>query len=142
MNSPTTPGQKASGRKAQSVVAVDEVMGQNIRREAIRKASSGGLPSAILRSANSVMTIEPSTRRPTDRMSENSTTRLTVRPRPLRTRKAMKSDEGIATPTRAPARAPTTATSSITTRRIEETTLLPRSVSMLRICVDESFEKE
>jgi hypothetical protein len=31
MNSPGTPGQNSIGRKAQSVVAVDETMGQNIR---------------------------------------------------------------------------------------------------------------
>ena len=31
MNSPGTPGQKSIGRKAQSVVAVDDTIGQNIR---------------------------------------------------------------------------------------------------------------
>ena len=34
MNSPTTPGQKASGRNAASVVAVEAMMGQAILREA------------------------------------------------------------------------------------------------------------
>ena len=31
MNSPGMPGQKSMGRKAQSVVAVEDTMGQNIR---------------------------------------------------------------------------------------------------------------
>ena len=31
MNSPGTPGQNSMGRKAHSVVAVDEMIGQNIR---------------------------------------------------------------------------------------------------------------
>ena len=34
MNSPTTPGQNTSGRKAASVVAVEAVIGQAIRRAA------------------------------------------------------------------------------------------------------------
>ena len=34
MNSPGMPGQNSIGRKAQSVVAVDETIGQNMRRAA------------------------------------------------------------------------------------------------------------
>ena len=34
MNSPATPGHSSMGRKAASVVAVDEVIGQNISLDA------------------------------------------------------------------------------------------------------------
>jgi hypothetical protein len=34
MNSPATPGQNSIGRKAQSVVAVEAMIGQNMRLEA------------------------------------------------------------------------------------------------------------
>jgi|GEM_PF-4123227 len=36
MNSPATPGQKSIGKNAQSVVAVEEMIGQNIRFAASR----------------------------------------------------------------------------------------------------------
>ena len=78
MNAPIMPGQKISGVNTANVVAVEAMMGQAIRFAASLKAKRREAPSLILRSANSVTTMAPSTSIPTDKMSAKSTTMLRV----------------------------------------------------------------
>ena len=90
INSPTSPGQKAKGAKAASVVKVEVVMGQAIRFAASLKACRGEAPSESLRSAYSTTTIAPSTNIPDARISEKSTTMLMVRPNALKIKKPIR----------------------------------------------------
>ncbi len=78
MNSPTVPDQNSSGRNTASVVAVDAMIGHAMRLAAKAYASFGVSPSDSFRSASSTVTTAPSTSMPTTRMSENSTTMLSV----------------------------------------------------------------
>ena len=73
MNSPTIPGQNKSGKNTLRVVAVDAMIGQDIRFAANAYASLGDAPSCSLRSASSVVTIAPSTSIPTTSIRENKT---------------------------------------------------------------------
>ena len=74
------------------------------------------MPSAILRSANSVTTMAPSTSRPTASTRENSTTVFRVRPRAASTRIPNRKDVGMAVPTSRADRAPRVTMIRITTR--------------------------
>jgi hypothetical protein len=78
MNSPTMPGQNRRGEKAATRVMVAAITGPAMRCEAAAKASRRCTPIDIWRSAYSVTMIASSTSIPTARISENSTTMLTV----------------------------------------------------------------
>ena len=78
MNSPTMPGQNNSGENAATRVMVAAMTGPAMRCDANSKACAFGMPSLIRRSANSVTMMASSTSMPTARISENSTTMLTV----------------------------------------------------------------
>ncbi|OAD22614.1 hypothetical protein THIOM_001570 [Candidatus Thiomargarita nelsonii] len=80
INSPTMPGQNNKGKNTAKVVAVAPIMGQNIRLAAIAYASVRGIPSLILRSANSVTMIAPSISIPEAKIKLNNTTIFMVSP--------------------------------------------------------------
>ena len=102
INSPAIPGQNISGRKAASVVAVDDIIGSDIFLDALAKASFTLKPSFIFLSAYSTTTIAPSTNSPTDKIRANNTTILIVKPITERANKPDKNDPGIDTPTNKP----------------------------------------
>ena len=140
MNSPMMPGQKSSGMKAASVVAVAATIGHAMRFAAIAYACRRGYPSAMRRSASSTTTIVPSTSMPTAMMSENSTTMLIVSPAKPSTRMPVRKEPGMETPTRPAVRSPSAATTTIITSTIAAMTLLWRSRSMSRMSSDLSCE--
>ena len=140
MNSPTMPGQNRSGAKAARVVAVEAMIGHDMRFAANAKARSGGSPSRSLRSAYSVTTMAPSTSMPTASMSENRTTILIVSPRTANTRMPVRNDPGMASPTRMPLRTPKAPMITIRTNRTALSTLFWRSARMVRIWTDLSWE--
>ena len=71
MNSPTVPDQKSNGKKTHKVVAVDAIIGQAMRLAALAYATFVSSPSLRYRSANSTVTIAPSTNIPTTKIREN-----------------------------------------------------------------------
>ena len=77
---PTIPGQNSSGRNTINVVTVEAIIGQAIRTAPSRYAVARSTDCAILLSAYSIVTITPSTSIPATRISENSTTILSVIP--------------------------------------------------------------
>ena len=91
------------------------------------------MPSAILRSAYSTTTVAPSTSMPTARISENSTTMLTVRPIVPSTAMPQRNETGTARPTSSDERRPSIATMMIMVSATAASTLLPRSFSMFRM---------
>ena len=115
MNSPGTPGQKSMGRKAQSVVAVDDTTGQNMRFAASVKAAIGPVPSEMRRSAYSTTTMAPSTSMPTARISPNMTMLEIVIPTTAMIAKQRRNEVGIAKPTRSAERVPSAASTTIIT---------------------------
>ena len=115
MNSPGTPGHSSRGRKAASVVAVEDTTGQNINFAARGNASDAGMPSEILRFAYSVTTIAPSTNMPTHSTIPNMTIMLTVNPAADRIKKPIMNEVGIAMPTNNPDPTPSDATTMIIT---------------------------
>ena len=102
INSPAIPGQKIKGIKAARVVAVEEIIGNDIFFDAFAKASFTLNPSFIFLSAYSTTTIAPSTKRPTDSINAKSTTMLIVKPIMERANKPDKKDPGIEIPTSKP----------------------------------------
>ncbi len=115
MNFPVTSFQNRSGKKAANVVAVEEIIGQNIRSPAILKASSRSTPSSIFRSANSTITMALSTKTPTDRIRPNRIIILMVSPPTKKRKKAIKKLAGIAQPTKSADRHPNAAIQTIKT---------------------------
>ena len=116
MNLPVIVSQNSSGIKAASVVAVDDIIGQNIRSPASLKASRRARPSSILRSAYSTMTMALSTRTPTDRIRPNKIIILMVSPWIKNRKKAIKKQAGIAQPTNTAERQPSAAIQTIKTK--------------------------
>ena len=118
MNFPEIEFQNMKGRKAQSVVSVPLVTGQNIRLPAAAKACSLGMPSAIFRSAYPTTTMPPSTRMPTASTMPNMTIWFSVTPTPWISMKPSRKHTGIARPTMIPWRMPRLATMIIITSRL------------------------
>ena len=136
INSPTNPGHTSSGKNTVSVVMVEAMIGHAIRLEAVAKAVFGGSPSAIFRSANSMVTMAPSTSIPTTRIRLNSTIIFMVMPKKNITVMAARKEPGIAMPTRMLGRIPRAKTITIITRIMAVRTLFSKSPSMLLISPD------
>ena len=118
MNCPGTPGQKSIGRNAQSVVAVDEMIGQNMRFAASVYAAIGPEPSLIFLSAYSTTTIAPSTSIPTARIRPNITMFEIVISITAKRAKHKRKDVGIAKPTNKAGLVPKAARTTIITNAI------------------------
>ena len=116
MNLPVVDSQNNRGMKAASVVAVELIIGQNIRSPAILKASKRARPSSIFRSANSTMTMALSTKTPTERISPKRIIILMVSPAMRKPKKAIRKLAGIAHPTKIAERQPRAAIQTIKTK--------------------------
>jgi hypothetical protein len=99
------------------------------------------MPSAMRRSANSETMIASSTSMPTARMSENSTTMLTVSPASWRPRTPARNDAGIAMPMNSEARKPSANRMMTTTSSTPVATEFCRSASIWRMTFDLSWVK-
>ena len=106
------------GRNAARVVAVEAVIGQNIRCTAALYAAFPSRPSFIFLSAYSTITIAPSISMPRPNKSPNMTMKLYVKPRKLITMKAKKKENGTANVTSKPDLTPTVAITTTSTRII------------------------
>ena len=116
MNFPVVDSQNSKGKKAASVVAVELIIGQNIRSPAILNASRRTTPSSILRSANSTMTMALSTKTPTERMSPNKIIMLMVSPMMRKPKNEIRKLAGIAQPTNIAERQPRAAIQTMKTK--------------------------
>ena len=94
------------------------------------------MPSDMRRSANSDTMIASSTSMPTARMSENSTTMLTVRPASCSPSTPARNDAGIAMPMNSEARKPSANRMMIATSSTPVITEFCRSASICRMTLD------
>ncbi|MNE29938.1 hypothetical protein D3C80_1234350 [compost metagenome] len=99
MNLPIVPGQRAKGRNAIKVVAVEEITGQAISPIPILDASTRLSPFFILANTLSTTTIPSSTSIPSPITNPKSTMVFKVSPNADRILKAINMDRGIAAPT-------------------------------------------
>src|SRR6187402_1543149 len=99
MNLPIVPGHNANGRKAISVVSVEEITGQAISPIPILEASILGLPFFILAKTLSTTTIPSSTSIPSPITNPKRTMVLSVNPNAERILNAINIDNGMAAPT-------------------------------------------
>ncbi|MNS03867.1 hypothetical protein D3C72_352130 [compost metagenome] len=99
MNLPIVPGQRAKGRNAIKVVAVEEITGQAISPIPILDASTRLSPFFILANTLSTTTIPSSTSIPSPITNPKSTIVFKVSPNADRILKAINIDKGIAAPT-------------------------------------------
>ena len=99
------------------------------------------MPSDMRRSANSDTMMASSTSMPTARISENSTTMLTVSPASCSPRMPARNEAGMAMPMKSEARPPSTISMMTTTSRTAVMTLFCSSCSMMRMSFDLSCVK-
>ena len=142
MNCPGTPGQNSIGRKAQSVVAVEEMIGQNIRLAAAAYARIGPTPRSTSLSAYSTTTIAPSTSIPTARIRPNITMLEIEIPKTASSAKHKRNEVGIAKPTNKDGRIPSEASTTIITSAIAVSTEASSWLTMPSTFLELSIEKE
>ena len=94
------------------------------------------MPSDMRRSANSDTMMASSTSMPTARMSENSTTMLTVSPASCRPSMPVRNEAGIAMPMNSEARKPSANRMMIATSSTPVITEFCRSASIWRMTLD------
>ena len=135
MNSPIIPGQKARGKKAANVVAVEEIIGIATSPTPFIVASIGDNPSSISLYTFSTTTIPLSTSIPSAMIKANNTIMLMVIPSMPRMRNDINIESGIAIPTNIAFLVPRKNNSTRTTRITPKMILFSRFETISFVCL-------
>ncbi len=139
INLPIIPGQKPSGAKAATVVAVEAIIGHAISPTPCLAASLGDIPSANKRCTFSTTTIPLSTSIPKPITKPKSTIEFSVIPNIDNKSNEQSIDNGIATPTNRAFFAPKKNIKTPTTSKIPKMILFTISSTWALVRTDESL---
>jgi hypothetical protein len=138
MNWPMMPGMKMMGKKATTVVMVEEMIGPATSLEPSIAACCRDLPMEAWRKMFSTMTMPLSTSMPRARIRLNSTIMFRVTPSSCSTKKDRSMEKGMARDTKKELRRPRKSRVTPRTSRKPENMLFSRSLTMSLISLEPS----